>query len=50
MSWDVVCLDIMVVDLDCSLVDAYLSDSYQEKWGKGHTIKKRDLGLVDRDV
>jgi len=25
MGWDVVCLDVMVVDLDCGLVDAFLS-------------------------
>jgi hypothetical protein len=50
MGWNVVCLDVVIVYLDCSFVDAYSSDSLQKRWGKGHTIKKRDLGLIDRDV
>jgi len=29
MGWDVVCLDVVVVYLDCGLVDAYLSVSFQ---------------------
>jgi hypothetical protein len=50
MGWNVVCLDVVVIYLDCGLVDAYLSASFHERWGKGHTIKKRDLGFIDRDV
>jgi hypothetical protein len=29
MGWDVVCLDVVIVYLDCSFVDAYLSAAFQ---------------------
>ena len=50
MGWNVVCLDVVVVYLDSSLVDTYSLASFRKIWEEERTIKKRDLGLVDGNV